>query len=316
MSDVRALLRSEQRNRRLAHPDLSYTSAGALQCRPCNILIKTESLWELHLQSARHKNASRQATGSEEAVQTGSERKKRKADDESTNFNTVERKKNKPLSEANGKGLERGGGKVIATPVGRSQTALSKTEAEAEKVGTHASNKNVADARGNQSTAAVVKTGEGPAEVAATVDEDQWAAFEKDLASLAEEPANEYSDATIFAPAMTNAEAQARSKEEAALQRTDNHTVEVEGEKEDAARQLEDEFEAMDAYESRVRALRERREALRSLAVNTEEAPVDIVKTSLTVDEGSIPASERSAEVQSDEEEDDAWDEWRIGIRN
>ena len=94
----------------------------------------------------------------------------------------------------------------------------------------------------------------------AVVDEDEWAAFEADIAA-AEAPTVE--DAVISAPAMSAAELAAKSREEEIAQRKERQEAELEGDKEDAARKLEDEFEEMEALEERIRRLKEKREALR-----------------------------------------------------
>lgn len=94
-----------------------------------------------------------------------------------------------------------------------------------------------------------------------SVNEDEWAAFEADIAA-AEVPAAD--DAVISAPAMTAAELASQSLKESNAQRKERQEAEIEGDKEDAVRKLEDEFEEMEGLEQRVRRMREKREALRA----------------------------------------------------
>ncbi|KAF2030439.1 hypothetical protein EK21DRAFT_26460, partial [Setomelanomma holmii] len=76
-------------------------------------------------------------------------------------------------------------------------------------------------------------------------------------------PAATYaSGAVIEAKPMTAAEIAAQAREDQSAQRA-RKDEEMEGEKEDAARALEDEFEEMEGLEERVKKLREQREALR-----------------------------------------------------
>lgn len=93
------------------------------------------------------------------------------------------------------------------------------------------------------------------------VNEDEWAAFEADIAA-AEIPAAE--DAIISAPAMSAAQLAAQSMEETKTQRKERQEAELEGDKEDAARKMEDQLDEMQGLEQRVRKMREKREALRA----------------------------------------------------
>ncbi|KAK0120354.1 hypothetical protein ONS95_011757 [Cadophora gregata] len=95
-----------------------------------------------------------------------------------------------------------------------------------------------------------------PSKPVAKVDEDEWAAFEADIAT-AEEEMKQANDAVISAPAIMAADV---AKEEIAA-------LDVEAEKEDAARKLEEELEEMESLEARVKRLREKREELRKRAV-------------------------------------------------
>lgn len=111
-------------------------------------------------------------------------------------------------------------------------------------------------------------------------------------------PPVNYSGAVIESAPMTAAEIAAQAREEQSAQRA-KRDEEMEGEKEDAARALEDEFEEMEGLEERVKKLREQREALRlkhAQPVEVEVAP-------------DAPLPEDDGESESDDEE---WDDWRF----
>lgn len=101
--------------------------------------------------------------------------------------------------------------------------------------------------------------------------------------------------AVIEAAPMTAAEIAAQAREQQSVQRA-KQDDELEAEKEDAARQLEDEFEEMEGLEERVRKLREKREALRTQG--------KVENSALAEPE---PMVEDEEESDLDEEE---WDEW------
>jgi len=133
------------------------------------------------------------------------------------------------------------------------------------------------------------------------VDEDEWAAFEADIAA-AETAPDMNVDAVISAPAMTAKELEARSLEDANSRRKERAEAELEGDKEDATRKLEEEFEEMDGLEERVRKLREKREALRikdaGKSVGTTPPQPEIIQEYAMEDD--------------DEEDDDDWDGFRL----
>jgi zinc finger protein 830 len=131
-----------------------------------------------------------------------------------------------------------------------------------------------------------------------TIDEDEWAAFEADIAAT-EVPVAE---AVISAPAISAAELAAKSREEESAQRKERQAAEMEGDKEDAARKLEEEFEEMGELEERVRKLKEKREALR-----TKEAA--ILQSAPQPTEVRPLAKTAVDEEDEDDEEDDE-DDW------
>ena len=105
----------------------------------------------------------------------------------------------------------------------------------------------------------------------ATVDEDEWAAFEREIAAAATPQFSNTSAASallasagnITAVPLSAAEIAAQAREEAELAQTKTDDAEAEAEKEEAERRLEDEFEEMAGLDERVRILKEKREALR-----------------------------------------------------
>lgn len=139
----------------------------------------------------------------------------------------------------------------------------------------------------------------------AVVDEDEWAAFERDVATpppSQPKASTLHSSAIISAAPMTAAEIEAQKKEAQKAQRQ-RREDELEGDKEDAARALEDEFEEMDALEQRVKKLREAREQLR------KESKEDIPFTEQPINDHDNEAEDDD----DDEEEDDDWGNWGFG---
>ncbi|OPB40602.1 hypothetical protein A0O28_0006820 [Trichoderma guizhouense] len=183
------------------------------------------------------------------------------------------------------------------------------------------------------STASLLSQSQQPAQPASQdqqeqVDEDEWAAFEADIA------AQDYSDdAVISRPAMTAEEAAAaaatQAEEDAAQNpesRKSKADAEIEDEREEATRALEDEFEEMQELEARVQRLKEKREALmrkRSETLTQDQA--DDVQTAVKVvsdpqDEGkeNVHTTGDSAKAdaddddEDDEDEEDDWDGFRF----
>lgn len=127
------------------------------------------------------------------------------------------------------------------------------------------------------------------------------------LTEMSKEPAsqphhNYASGAVIEAAPMTAAELAAQAREEQSAQRA-RRDEDMEAEKEEAARALEDEFEEMDGLDERVKKLREQREALRSQSAQLP-APVD-----------TVPVQQQEAadgESESEDDDDEDWDDWRF----
>lgn len=155
-----------------------------------------------------------------------------------------------------------------------------------------------------------------PANYSQTVDEDEWAAFEREVAAptrALQAPAAVAAPATISAAPMSTeqiAEQQEKEKET-----TQTREAQTEGEREDAARFMEDEFDEMEQLEERVRRLKQKREELRAKRASEEaeprrgdEAPPPATESN----EQEADAGSANEDEEEDEDDDDAWDDWRF----
>lgn len=157
------------------------------------------------------------------------------------------------------------------------------------------------------------------------VDDAEWAAFERDVAtpppSIQPSKATYTSHATISALPVTAAELEAQRRTDAKQERDRRFEDEV-AEKEEAAERMADEFEEMEKFEDRIRSLRERREALRAQVGTTngaeEEEDGDEVdgeadkyneRLGRGVDEEGY-SEEDGSDLDSEED-----DEWKFGRR-
>ncbi|KAL4749767.1 hypothetical protein BDW72DRAFT_177342 [Aspergillus terricola var. indicus] len=155
-----------------------------------------------------------------------------------------------------------------------------------------------------------------------SIDEDEWAAFEREVAAptrVPQRPAAVAAAATISAAPITTEELTAlQEREKESFRR--NREAEAEGEREDAARFLEEEFDEMEQLEERVRRLKQMREQLR-LKRATESAEVDEAATAEVVPTESVSnaadptTADNKNEDEDEEDDDDAdddWDNWRF----
>ncbi|KFY92908.1 hypothetical protein V498_04682 [Pseudogymnoascus sp. VKM F-4517 (FW-2822)] len=319
MADVRSLLRNERNARRISHRHAKYTEAGKLYCVVCRLELKSESLWNDHLRSKDHsillkrngndagspasspepESAQTKNSDEEEAKSaTPTEReppakqtKKRKASDDDDEEEQVE------ISRKRSKNASLPG----FLPQGFFDDA---TKADAD--GTPSSNSNGQEFRLPSRPATPLKAPDAVSEAAKlpTVDEDEWAAFEADIAA-AEVAAETTDDAVISAAPMTTEEVAAKSREEEMSARKEKAEADLEGDKEDAVRKLEDEFEQMNELEERVRRLKEKREALRVKEPVTEEGGKPEASN-------STPEEEEEDDDDDDGEEDDDWAGFRL----
>ncbi|KAF2679804.1 hypothetical protein K458DRAFT_422087 [Lentithecium fluviatile CBS 122367] len=129
-------------------------------------------------------------------------------------------------------------------------------------------------------------------------DDAELDAFLNEMSHAAEAQratAKQYSGAVIEAAPITAAELAAQAREDMSAQRA-KRDEEMEGEREDAARALEDEFDEMEGLEERMKRLREQREALRIKHVVAKASDV-------------VLPTPHAEEEESNSEEDD-WDDW------
>lgn len=310
MADVRSLLRSEQALRRINHPQAAYSTAGTLICLACHLQIKSESLWDLHLKSAQHRQRIRDGSQGRppgaEAPQTASNSsKKRKADDDEG----LERKKSKPAVDGvpegffdKTEGVGRGDGDGDDEEVVVKETA-PEPPSETRKSSNHDTQATGLPARFFDPST------KGAASANAAVDEDEWAAFERDVATIPSEPSVPSAlnaAATISAAPLSAAELAARTTAEASTQRKELKEAELEGEKEDAARQLEEEFDQMEELEARVRRLRAKREELRQKRGQAATVQMDFESL-----DGSTATNDPGGSDHDDGDEDE-WDGWNL----
>jgi hypothetical protein len=139
-------------------------------------------------------------------------------------------------------------------------------------------------------------------ETSQTVDEDEWAAFEREVAAptrTPHAPAAVSAEATISAAPVT-ADELAAQQERDRTSAAKTREAELEGEREDAARFMEEEFDEMDQLEERVRRLKQMREELRQK--RAEDQTRDIPMTD----------EQRAQESESEDDDDDDWDDWRF----
>ncbi|OQE15647.1 hypothetical protein PENSTE_c027G08423 [Penicillium steckii] len=142
-----------------------------------------------------------------------------------------------------------------------------------------------------------------PTQTSEPVDEDEWAAFEREVAAptrMPQAPAAVTAEATISAAPVTTEELAAQQERDAAPT-ANAREAEMEGEREDAARLLEEEFDEMDQLEERVRKLKHMREELREKRARDEAR-----------DHPMVTDEQREPEESDSDEDDDDWDDWRF----
>lgn len=306
MADVRSLLRNERNSRRINHPQATYSTTGTLVCLVCHIQLKAESLWNKHLRSSQHAmrlQRIRDGTlgrppGAPAPVEsepapmnnnvTSGHSKKRKADDEGQPVNN---KKNKAVDGVPEEFFDDG----------KEERSESEELPEPSSTISHPTKPSKQAPLPPSEALLPSNTLPTPPTAASTIDESEWAAFERDVASPPPQLSALTSAATISAAPLTAAEIAAQSRQEASLQAKEKREAELEGEKEDAARQMEEEFEDMAGLEERVRVLKEKREALRRDQMVDGEGSIAA--------EAEHEAADDNDETSDDDDEDD-WAQW------
>lgn len=311
MANVRSLLRNERAIRQIPHPHASYSSTGSLQCNVCRVPLKSDAeIWNKHLKSSQHAmraerlrissgkpaHQSTDATGNQALLQ--STNKKRKAEDDEEE-GSRKRKKPTPDPEDTLPDTKPSAANIVPTSSEATSQEASKLQASPEQ-----------DSTGSREMRASTDAG---------IDEDEWAAFERDIARPASpvspisltathHPSALNAAATITATPITAAELTAQQSESAeGSSRRETRDLEIEAEREDAARALEQEFDEMEALEDRVRRLKKKREEIRRGMVRAEYGVRDMV-------EGAVAAEAMNGldeeNHESDDEFDDEWDSW------
>ena len=294
MSDVRALLAAERQARRISHPYLTYTKSGQLLCNVCQLNVKSETLWEGHLRSANHKkNAKAAQEASSRTLKRKLDHVEEAEDDGAEAGAEAPRDLKKPKSRAvsfaegveviNGKPEDEAVPEV--PPLPREDVVRDVAGAVSEPV----------------PEADLPSDAPAPSAPEAMIDEDEWAAFEREVVPLAQA---DYSAATITAEPVT-AEELARQKEEDRRKAQEN---EAEAEREEEEERVQEEVEIMEDLEERVKRLKEKREALRIARPAGDDTGQSL--TTEPVEE----VADAVAEVGNDDEEgsddDDDVDDW------
>jgi hypothetical protein len=149
-----------------------------------------------------------------------------------------------------------------------------------------------------------------PTDAVVDVDEDEWAAFERDVATPPPSPPRQtainalQSNSAISAAPVTKADLEAEKKKENNQAKRVQREEDLAAEKEEAARNLEEEFEEMDALEQRIKKLKEQRERLRAGTSDPKPGSDDI-----EVDSDTPSADDKVIHPEADDEEFDDEDE-------
>ncbi|OAP65242.1 hypothetical protein AYL99_01214 [Fonsecaea erecta] len=310
MADVRALLAAERQARRITHPHLTYTKSGMLICTVCNLNVKSEALWEGHLKSANHRRNAAQAAAQENAnVNIGTNAGKgvkRKIEDVEDDDDDAPRERDLAEIDARKKPKSRPESINVVGDKGEGSIHAQVLPPQNED---H-------DGAAKQSTPIASATESAPPTNGSTqppaVDEDEWAAFEREVAPLATAQPDYASAATIVAAPVTTAQLQAQEEED----KRRKLETEADDEKEDEERRIEEEFDVMEEMEERVRKLREKRDALRSGIKAGTDMGQDI--KSISADTAGQDAADSRAgtlhgtgeEEDEKEEEEEEEDEW------
>lgn len=339
MSDARALLRAQRTARRITHPHANYSSAGTLLCTLCREPIKTESLWDAHVSSSSHqkrvteqKEKQEQQSKEAQPKQNGEQQKtmevvtshKRKHDDdeemadaEQENGDVRRKRSRGDISVPDDEEKD-----VTKTPptLPRRSSQTPSQGVELQIPSRPATPRDTPNISSSSSTASA-KVIPGPpisqakTEEKKSVDEDEWAAFEADIAAAS----TTYDDATISAPAMT-AEESAKAKEEIEdgdpRRKQSKPEVDLAEEREEAQRALEEEFDEMKELQERVTQLKERRESLRQRAQSqSQTTDREKAREGLGKENGkasAVAVLDEEDESSEDDEDDDDWDSFRF----
>lgn len=331
MADVRSLLRQQRAARRIEHPHAAYSDSGKLLCTVCHEAIKTETLWEGHVASEGHRKRHQRlqtvpkVNGQVEDGAAGAKQKRKLDEDEDVETDEgVRRKRNK--AEVTTPTLENEGDKElkdqISTPPQLSRRTSqtpshgvelripSRPATPAHRDGSSSSTSGTQPLTTTLPRRASTLNQEDRLTFSPQVDESEWAAFEAEIAAT-NVPYD--ADAVISAPAMTADESAAaiQAEEDAAEKRRAQADVDLEDEKEEAARALEEEFDEMEELEARVKRLKDQREALRKRSGSFGQEPAPS-KPLPTENERTKETVIEEDEQEEDDDDDDDWDGFRF----
>lgn len=295
MADVRSLLRNERASRRINHPHATYSDSGKLLCAVCNLQIKTESLWDNHVKSPQHTARLEYLRANPPPPTASPQTKKRKAgesDDEG-------RKRVKAVP----------GGFVPEGFFDAAQEDEDQHEVDDANTPTAPSIPDAASAEAHTTQPTAPAPPPAP-----DVDEDEWAAFEREMAATQQNALPIISaSATISAAPVSAEELAAQAREEQSAQRTARE-AEIEADTEDAALAMQQEFDEMEELDERVRRLRGKREALR-LSKQSETLPDAPASIPEAVSQTTKSQNDNQEEDEDDDDEDDDFDDWTFGAR-
>ena len=306
MADVRSLLRNERASRRLEHPHASYSTTGSLECSVCKVPVKSDTeVWNRHLKSTQHAMRAERLRLSQgahpvgtapqpsplEASNVSRKRKVSEGDDDS-------RKRSKAVIAPPSSFLDEDVNLAEKERVSLDSAALS-SKRKASEIATQ-SERNTSHSDSAQEL----------------IDEAEWAAFERDVAIPPPPPKNYppsafMAQATISAAPVSAADLAAQEKEEERISGKERKDLELEAEREDAAKALQDEFDEMEGLEERVRRLREKREEIRLRNKNEEEIRTEVKER--TGQGGGEPLGKIADYASAESEEDYSDEDWGFG---
>ncbi|PFH60123.1 hypothetical protein XA68_11451 [Ophiocordyceps unilateralis] len=334
MADARSLLRQQRAARRIQHPHAAYTDTGKLLCTLCRDQIKAESLWEKHLQSESHRELLSRHDVDDRIAASNPAQKRRLEEtdtvddadgDDSRAEDTLRRKRSKldvvsPMETVRDQPL------ALASPSLMRRASTTPSQGVELQIPSRPATPSRRDTPSSSASGAASRRRAGSnltPTAAPQVDESEWAAFEADVAV----DATPYDEgAVISAPAMTAEESAAAKNllEQAGKMQVD---VDLEEEREEAARAMEDEFQDMQELEERVQRLKDRREALRKRSDNQSQdysAPEKSLSEpgqgkedpSVTVSNvkagAGVLGEDADDEDDDDDDDDDDWDGFRF----
>ncbi|KAI1991577.1 hypothetical protein LOZ51_003864 [Ophidiomyces ophidiicola] len=153
-----------------------------------------------------------------------------------------------------------------------------------------------------------------------SIDEDEWAAFERDVAAptRTKPPATLalHSNAVISAAPVSAAELAEREQEERDSNKKARE-AELNGERDEATRSLEEEFDEMEQLDERVKRLKEKREEilkqkherLSRISINSEKPDLN-KRTGSALENDDEPVNREEDDLGEDDDDDDDDDDW------